>query len=207
VLLTTATESGIRLVVPQVTAASIGVTTGFLVTATRRLKWPLVLGSFLTVIGTTILSNLQRGWPTWGYLLALVPSSMGQGFLFPGSFIAVLAASAQGEQAVVTSTLVLWRALGSVLGVAGSSLVLQNALLACLRELVTVGDGAYRAAVIAKVRESVEAVALLDGPVRDQVVRSYEAAIHVTFLCTVGAAVLAWLMLLPIKLPRLGMRK
>lgn len=42
--------------------------------------------------------------------------------------MAVLAVSEQSEQAVVTSTLILWRSLGMVLGVASSSLVMQNAL-------------------------------------------------------------------------------
>lgn len=206
-LLTSATESGIRLVVPQVTAATFGAATGFLVSYTRRLKWPLVLGTALTVVGTTILTGLQRGWPKWAYLLALVPSSVGQGFLFPGTFIAVLVASAQAEQAVVTSTLLLWRALGSVLGVAGSSLVLQNALRSYLAEFVTEGDAEYRRGVIEAVRRSVEAVARLDGPVREQVVRAYEASIRLTFLCTVGGALLALALVVPIRLPRLGTRK
>ncbi len=43
--------------------------------------------------------------------------------------MAVLAVSEQAEQAVVTSTLILWRSLGMIMGVSASSLVLQNALL------------------------------------------------------------------------------
>lgn len=57
-------------------------------------------------------------------------------FLFPGVFISVLAVSEQAEQAVVTSTLVLWRSIGTVLGVASSSLVVQNALLLYLEDYV-----------------------------------------------------------------------
>jgi hypothetical protein len=79
---------------------------------------------------------MTRGLPDWLYLLVLVPSAMGTGFMFPGSFMAVLAVSDQSEQAVVTSTLILWRSLGGVLGVATSSLVLQNALLFFLEETV-----------------------------------------------------------------------
>ena len=44
--------------------------------------------------------------------------------------------SPRAEQAVVTSTLVLWRSIGTVLGVASSSLVVQNALLFYLEEYV-----------------------------------------------------------------------
>jgi len=51
--------------------------------------------------------------------------------------MAVLAVSDQAEQAVVTSTLILWRSLGMVLGVASSSLVMQNALLHFLNTKVS----------------------------------------------------------------------
>jgi hypothetical protein len=50
--------------------------------------------------------------------------------------MSVLAVSEQAEQAVVTSTLILWRSMGNVLGVAISSLVLQNALLIYLEQKV-----------------------------------------------------------------------
>ncbi|KAI0008558.1 MFS general substrate transporter [Xylariaceae sp. FL0662B] len=210
VLLTSATTSGLYLVVPTVTASITGTMTGFLISWTGRLKWPLTLGTALFLAGTAVLAGMRRGWPTFAYLLCLVPSSMGQGFQFPGTFMAVLAASAYAEQAVVTSTLVLWRALGSVLGVAASSLVLQNALRRYLWAYVDVGghDDAWKAALIDRVRESVEAVARLpDGATKDQVVLSYEAAVRVTFLCCVGFALVSTLLIIPVKLPRLGARK
>ncbi|KAM3457140.1 hypothetical protein MY3296_001192 [Beauveria thailandica] len=79
-------------------------------------------------------------------------SSLGQGFQVPGTFMATLACSKQSEQAVVISTLILWRSLGMVLGVALSSLVVQNALLHYLQLYVTGHD---KEAIIARVRSSV----------------------------------------------------
>ncbi|KAI1648058.1 MFS general substrate transporter [Daldinia loculata] len=211
VLLTSATTSGLYLVVPVATASTTGTLTGFLISHTRRLKWPIVLGSFLYLVGTALLAFMHRGWPNYAYLLCLVPSSAAQGFQFPGTFLAVLAASEHREQAVVTSTLVLWRALGSVLGVAFSSLVLQNALVRYLAAFVVPPEGLgqdWKDALIEKVRESVEAVAALPpGPVRDQVVASYEASIRLTFLCLVGFAAISALLVVPVKLPRLAGRK
>jgi hypothetical protein len=87
-------------------------------------------------MGTVALSLIQRGLPDWAYLFFLVPSAMGQGFMFPATFMSVLAVSEQAEQAVVTSTLILWRSLGMVLGVATSSLVVQNALYIYLEKNV-----------------------------------------------------------------------
>ncbi|KAK1598218.1 major facilitator superfamily transporter [Colletotrichum navitas] len=204
VLLTTATASGLRLVLPSLVSSGVGTATGFLITYTRRLKWPPVSGAVCLFVGTLILSHLRRGWPSWVYLFCLVPSSIGQGFQFPGSFMAVLAASDQREQAVVTSTLILWRSLGMVLGVASSSLVVQNALLGYLDKYV---QGPEKDEVIRKVRESVESIVKLPELYREQVVMSYEAALRMTFLCCTVIAFLSVCLLVPIKLPRLGTRK
>jgi len=136
VLLESATSSGLRLVIPSAAASIVGTATGFLITYTKTLKWPLVCGVVFLLIGTVGLASMQIGLPNWMYLLFLVPNAVGQGFMFPGTFMAVLAVSEQSEQAVVTSTLILWRSLGMVMGVASSSLVMQNALLIYLNEKV-----------------------------------------------------------------------
>lgn len=170
---------------------------------TRRLKWPSMSGAILIFIGTTILSSLNRNWPDFLYLLVLCPSSIGQGFQFPGTFMAVLATSEQREQAVVTSTLIAWRSLGNILGIAASSLVVQNVLTVYLHRLV---QGPRRDQVIERVRESIEAVASLEQPYREQVVMSYEYTLRVTFTCCTVLAFIAVCLLLPIRLPRLGQR-
>ncbi|KAM0323468.1 hypothetical protein ACHAQA_008747 [Verticillium albo-atrum] len=204
VLLTTATSSGLRLVLPSIVSSTAGAITGFLITRTRRLKWPLVTGASFFLAGAIALASLRRGWPAAAYLFVLVPHSLGQGFQFPGTFMAVLAVSEQRDQAVVTSTLILWRSLGMVLGIAASSLILQNALVVYLDRYVT---GPLKEDVIARVRESVEAVAKLDAVAREQVVLSYEASLRLTFLCCVVVAFASWCVLLPVKMPRLGQRK
>ncbi|ROT41809.1 MFS general substrate transporter [Sodiomyces alkalinus F11] len=204
VLLTSPTTSGLNLVLPTLVSSVAGTATGFLMAYTRRLKWPSMSGATLIFIGTTILSFLRRGWPDPLYLLVLCPSSIGQGFQFPGTFMAVLATSEQREQAVVTSTLIAWRGLGNILGVAASSLVVQNALTVYLQRFV---QGPLRDEVIELVRESVEAVARLEQPYRDQVVMSYESALRITFTCCAVLAFISVCLLLPIRLPRLGQRQ
>lgn len=204
VLLTTATTSGLRLVVPSAVASTTGVATGLLISRTRRLKWAPVLGASGFLAGTIALSGMQRTWPEWAFLLCLVPSSAGQGFQFPGTFLALLALWEQRSQAVVTSTLILWRSLGMVLGVASSSLVLQNAFYRYLEAYVS---GPDRDAVIERARGSVEAVRDLEPVYREQVVRSYESALRLTFLCCAVLAVINLLLIVPVKLPRLGSRK
>ncbi len=185
-------------------ASTAGTATGFLITLTRRLKWPLTLGTSLLFIGTLILASMQRGWPAVTYMLCLIPHSAGQGFQFPGTFMAILAVAEQRKQAVVTSTLILWRSLGMVLGIACSSLVLQNALWRYL-EMYVVGPD--KEAVIARVRQSVEAIRDLAPLYQEQVVQSYEAALRLTFLSCAVLAFVSMLLIVPVKLPRLGDRK
>lgn len=127
--------------------------------------------------------------------------------------MAILAASEQAEQAVVTSTLILWRSMGMVLGIAGSSLIIQNSLWTYLEMFVT--DTAARDAgflggkdeVIERVRESVEAIGKMSGLVQEQAVRSYEASIRAAFLSCIILAIASLVLLLPMRLPRLGERK
>jgi hypothetical protein len=190
---------------PFVVSAGTGALTGLAITYTRRLKWPVVSGASLYFIGLiTMVIFLRRGWPDFVYILCLFPMSMGQGFQFPGTIMAILGSSEQREQAVVTSTLSLWRSLGMILGVASSSLVVQNALIYYLNINVV---GPEREAVIEKVRGSVQAIAKLDPPYREQAVMSYEAAINDTFKYCIILAAISVVLVLPINLKRLPERK
>jgi hypothetical protein len=89
------------------------------------------------LLGAVCLSALWNNIPSWLATLFLAPASIGQGLSFPATSLAVLATSSQEDQAVMTSTLTLWRSLGVVMGVSFSSLILQNALTAYLERLVT----------------------------------------------------------------------
>lgn len=147
----------------------------------------------------------RRDLPDYAYPLMLVPYAIGQGIIFPGSFMGLLACSQQKEQAVMTSALILWRSLGLVIGVAYSALVMQNSLLYYLKSYVT---GPNAEETIRIVRGSIDAVAKLKDPVvQAQVISSYEAALRVTFLTCVGFAAVMTLLILPIKLPRLAAKK
>jgi len=113
----------------------------------------MVVGSFVYIV-------MPRELPSWAYLLFLVPCHLGSGFIFPSALIGILATSTQADQAVATSTLIMLRSLGGVMGVAASSLIVQNFLLVFLKENVT---GADREEVIEMVRTRVQGIYLLKG--------------------------------------------
>lgn len=201
VLLKTATSSGLFLVIPSIAASMMGTFVGFAVMWTYRLKWPIQTGTICLLLGTIGLANLRHDLPEYIHLIILLPSSIGQGFLFAGSSLALLAVSKQTEQAVVSSTINLWRSLGQVIGVASSSLILQTSLIYYLNQLV---HGDRRDEVISRVRKSVEEVARLDPYYRQQVILSYEGALRLTFTSCIILAFISVCIIIPIHLPRLS---
>jgi MFS family permease len=154
------TESGIRLVAATIAITCSSVSTGFLITWSKRLMPTIIIGAVLFVLGgcsTTAMAlfDIPDGWS----MILLSLSSLGQGFAFPSMTVAILAINKQEEQAVATTTLGLWRNLGSVMGVAISSWILQNTLLFRLEQMVT---GPDKQEIISRVRKSVDAIAGLD---------------------------------------------
>ncbi|KAK5947793.1 hypothetical protein OHC33_011188 [Knufia fluminis] len=129
VLLDDATQSGLRLVLPFVFNMTAGFSTGYIITWTRKLKPTLLCGGCLVVVGSVMLCLLNRELPSWAYTLIIAVSSMGQGLSYPSVSLSMLATSTPEDLAVASSTLILWRSLGTVVGVAASSVVVQNGLV------------------------------------------------------------------------------
>jgi MFS family permease len=165
VMLDTPTRSGTRLIVPFLMNMVAAFTTGNFISYSLRLQPTLILGGALIVVGSIALTFMGETLPTWAYSWLIALATGGQGFNFPTISIAILAVSDPEDMAVATSTLILFRSLGTVLGVAVSSLVTQNGLSYFLERDVT---GPGKLEVIREVRRSVEAVMGLEGKVREQ---------------------------------------
>ncbi|KAF2813177.1 MFS general substrate transporter [Mytilinidion resinicola] len=201
VKLDTPSVSGFRLAGPSLLLTICGVSSGLIMTSTGRMKELFVSGSLCMLLGSICLSSMWDGIPTWLATIFVCPSSIGQGLAFPASSIAVLATSSQEDQAVMTTTLTLWRSLGTVMGVSLSSLVLQNSLSAYLNDLVT---GAHKDEIIWKVRKSVRALLDLDQQHQHQVIDAYSRSLRVTFISSIVLFLIVNALALPVKLPRLG---
>ncbi|RMZ85913.1 hypothetical protein DV736_g6532, partial [Chaetothyriales sp. CBS 134916] len=165
VQLISASESGFRLAVPSLAGSTAGIAAGYIITYTRRLKPTLVFGAIMYLLGSIVLSFINKDVSESLSLVMIIGVPLGQGFIFPNSMMSALAVSAQADQAVVTTTIGLWRNLGFVLGVAISSLVFQNSLIANLEKKVT---GPDKKAIIEAVRSSVEAISTLEDPSQGQ---------------------------------------
>ncbi|OQV00674.1 hypothetical protein CLAIMM_06141 [Cladophialophora immunda] len=184
VLLTSASSSGFRLAVPSLVGSLAGVSTGYIITYTRRLKPTLVFGSLMYLAGSVAILFMTKNTSATVSMILITGVPLGQGFVFPNTMMSALAVSEQANQAVVTTTIGLWRNLGVVLGVAISSLVFQNSLLPNLERYVADED------VIRKVRSSVQEIGLLDPQAQGRVIDAYAASLRTTFVCAVVASVL-----------------
>lgn len=200
VLLESATAAGTRLLVPSLAGTTSAVAAGIIITQTGRLKPIIFIGSILVIVGAISLCCMDRFFAGWVYFLFLVPTNLGVGFVFPSTLMSVLATSSQNDQAVATSTLILWRCLGSVIGVASSSLIVQNFLFYFLERRIT-GEG--KREVIEKVRKSVTAIFDLPRETQDQVISSYDSSLRLCFLWSVFTAVIAFVLIAGIQLPSL----
>ncbi|KAJ5832750.1 MFS transporter [Penicillium riverlandense] len=201
VRLASPTDSGLRLVAATaaVTISSVG--TGFLITWTKRLKPTIIAGGVCMLVGGCAAASMGMNTPDAVAMMCVSLTLLGQGFTFPTLMVSVLATSEQSEAAVATTTLGLWRNLGSVMGVAASSWIFQNTLVFQLEHKVT---GPDKRDIISLVRKSVRVIADLDLKHRHQVMGAYAAALRLTFLSAAVWAAIMLLLHLRLRLPRLG---
>ncbi|KPI38653.1 putative transporter [Cyphellophora attinorum] len=178
---TSPTVSGMYLVVPLVGVGLTSIFTGYFIAITRHMQPQLYVGQALLVIGVIGTIFLNQHMPTWAMLLVVPWVNIGQGFYFPTTTIATLSLNTLEDQAVVVSTLGLFRCIGSILGVAVSSWILQNSLPFYLERMVKDADPAIKEKIVQAVRGSVEAIRDLDPIHKGQVITAYAKAMRITF--------------------------
>lgn len=159
VKLVSPTQSGFKMLACTLAVTLSSVSTGFLITWSKRLKPTIIIGDILLFLGGCAAASIGVTTPDIIAMVCVSLSSLGQGFSFPSFLVSVLATSDQEEQAVATTALSLWRNLGAVMGVAISSWIFQNSLAYQLEAMVT---GPNKDGVILLVRKSVRAIAELD---------------------------------------------
>ncbi|KIW44347.1 uncharacterized protein PV06_05361 [Exophiala oligosperma] len=197
------TASGLNLLILLLGGTATALLCGLYITLTRKMKPPMVVGTFIMLMGAICVTCLSADTPTWSVPFLIPFCSIAQGLSFPAATIASLALNSQDEQAVVTTTLGLLRNLGAILGVAISSWILQNALLVYLDRLVTAPDEQTKENIIRAVRESVHAIKNLDPVHKRQVIEAYANSIRVTFSMGIVISVICILMIWPVHIPNL----
>lgn len=165
VKLTSPTESGLKLVTSTLAVTLSSVATGFIMAWTQHSKPVILLGGVCLLLGGCTAVSMNVDTPGIVAMVSISLTSLGQGFSYPALMISILATSDRKDLAVASTTLGLWRNMGSVLGVAISSLIFQNVLVRGLKVSVTEPN---KDEIIQLVRKSVHAIAGLDSLHRSQ---------------------------------------
>ena len=122
------TVAGFRLILPLLALTGSGLVGCMIISQRSAIRPTIVLSAGLTLVGAVCLSCMHGGMSSWVSLLLIVPICVGHGAFSPATTIFLLRTSPLKEYAVATSSLLLWRKLGSVMGVAVSTLAVQNLL-------------------------------------------------------------------------------
>lgn len=131
------TVAGLRLLIPLLSLTASGFLSCMIISRRRAIRPTILFGAVMTLVGAICLSCMRQDVPSWASLLFLLPLSVGQGFIAPASIICLLRTSPLKEYGVATSSFLLWRRLGAVMGVATSTLMVQNLLLRYLHHTIT----------------------------------------------------------------------
>ncbi|KAK5458231.1 hypothetical protein LTS15_004311 [Exophiala xenobiotica] len=125
VLRDSASQAGMRLVIPSLATPAGGLLSGIIMSRWGRLSELVRVGCLLMMIGNGLVASLRYQDSSWKYLIYLVPANFGQGMSYPAILFTFLAAF---DHNVSTSMVYLFRSMGTVWGVAASSTLIQNVL-------------------------------------------------------------------------------
>ena len=199
----TPTVSGLYMIVPLVGVGLTSCFTGYFIAVTRLMQPQIYIGQILLVLGIIGTICLNQHMPSWAILLLAPWAQIGQGFYFPTTTIATLSLNTLDDQAVVVSTLGLFRSIGNIMGVACSSWILQNSLPVYLERLVKDEDASLKEKIVQEVRRSVDAIRSLDPVHKAQVVSAYAKAMRITFASGAIFAFLVVVLSWGVNLPKL----
>lgn len=190
-----ATQAGVRLI-PSILCSVTGSLSGGIIMQKTGQYYiltifaysMLVLGNIFILCFSGILTN-----STVGIIAGLCTAGLGGGIGVTTSLIALISNASPKDQAVATACSYLFRSLGSVIGLALSATVVQQALRIQLRDRLDSGHEADK--IVERVRQSLDYIKELEPEVRDIVRLCYQRstafAFGLTILLVSGAVVSA----------------
>ncbi|RPA85307.1 MFS general substrate transporter [Ascobolus immersus RN42] len=187
VMLESARKAGSRLLIPTVGNMVCSVGVGYVINRTKVVRPTMRVGSLTLFFGGLGLCFLSSSFSELAVCLLLMPANAGVGLAYPSIMMGTLASSEQHEMAVATSTLILFRSIGNVMGVSTSSLIVQNVLVWGLGKKLIVGETAglvsdeQKVKIIEMVRERVTAIFDLQGEIQQQVMDAYKVSLRTAF--------------------------
>lgn len=133
----TPTVAGFRLIPPFLALTASGFLGCMIIRRRGAIQPTFIFSAFLALAGSICLACMGQNISNWAALLLLVPLSSSFGFMSPTAVICLLRTSPQEEHAICIGTFLLLNRLAAVIGVAISTLLVQNLLVQNLHKTVT----------------------------------------------------------------------
>ncbi|RDL39790.1 Uncharacterized protein BP5553_04130 [Venustampulla echinocandica] len=191
VLLDSASQAGMRLVIPSLATPIGGIIAGLVMSRHGRLSELVRTGCFIMMVGNGLVASLDYRDSNWKYLVYLFPANLGQGIAYPSILFTFLAAFDHSQQAVSTSMVYLFRSLGTVWGVAASSTIIQNVLSTRLPVLL---DGIpEKDKIIDEIRHSVTILKDLPPEIQAIARQVYFEALRYGFIGSTAVCMIAFI--------------
>ncbi|OAP55700.1 hypothetical protein AYL99_09852 [Fonsecaea erecta] len=184
-------EAGMRLVIPSLATPAGGVLSGIVMSRWGRLSELVRAGCFIMMVGNGLVASLKYQDASWKYMVYLFPANFGQGICYPAILFTFLAAFDHGYQAVSTSTVYLFRSMGTVWGVAASSTLLQNILAQQLPSAL--GEIPNRDELVDQIRHSVAVLDRLPPDVQSAARQVYYRGLKYAYIANTAVAAIALL--------------
>ncbi|EHN03505.1 Vba2p [Saccharomyces cerevisiae x Saccharomyces kudriavzevii VIN7] len=170
-------KAGLRLTIPSLFTPVGSLITGFSMSKYNCLRSLLYVGVSLMFLGNFLFLLIEKTSPNWLISLFLIPANLGQGITFPTTLFTFIFLFPKSDQATATSTLYLFRSIGSVWGVAISAGVIQLSFAKYLRSnLKDMLDENTIAKLITKLNANSSYIESLHGEVKNTVIESFDAA-------------------------------
>jgi len=165
---------------PLIVAGSTGSLLGILIMhKTAKYFWITIFAYLLSTLSLFFISTTWNAFtPLWISTLMLASEGLGNGIGVTSLLIAIIASVGNENQAIGISVSYLFRALGTVIGIALASAIVQ----ADLRHYLSFALSGREAEEIAEnVRKSLDFLEKLDPDIRDVVIFGYGKAMRLAF--------------------------
>ncbi|CEP64901.1 uncharacterized protein LALA0_S14e01816g [Lachancea lanzarotensis] len=188
----TAAQAGLRLAIPAFCTPIGGLIMGISMKQTRRLPALLIGGIALMFFGNVCFLFINKSTPGWLKFLLLIPANIGQGITFPSTLFSFLFAFSVRKQATATAALYLFRSIGCVWGVAGSSSLVQTLVSRGLKKgLKDLASEEEISRLLIKLSQNTSIIRKLRPEIRDVVIASYKTGIRGVFLLSIALSLIA----------------
>ncbi|KAK4208870.1 putative vacuolar basic amino acid transporter [Rhypophila decipiens] len=189
VLQDSAKTAGFRLAIPSLATPLGGLIAGVIMSRYGKLV-PLVrAGALLMVFGNALVTALNFKDSSWKYMVYIFPANLGQGIVYPGILFTGLATFQHSDHAVSASVTYLVRSIGSVIGVAMTSSIVQTTLSVRLPDAL--GEIPDKWRVIDEIRHSVTAIRDLPPDIQLKARLVYYEALRYSFAASTLVAAAA----------------